>query len=47
VTEHESSTWLVDGAQVGAREALGGLDLDGQKQTAFVSSERPGPDRRA
>ena len=46
VTEHESTTWLVDGAHVGAREALGGLDLDGQKQTAFVSSERPGPDRR-
>ena len=47
VTEHESSTWLVDGAHVGAREALGGLDLDGQEQTAFVSSERPGQDRRA
>ena len=47
VTEHESTTWLVDGAHVGAREALGGLDLDGQRQTAFVSSERPGPDRRA
>ena len=47
VTEHESTTWLVDGAHVGAREALGGLDLDGQKQTAFVSSERPGQDRRA
>ena len=46
VTEHESSTWLVDGAHVGAREALGGLDLDGQKQTACVNSERPGQDRR-
>jgi hypothetical protein len=47
VTEHECSTWLVDVAHVGAREALGGLDLDGQEQTAFVNSERPGPDRRA
>ena len=47
VTEHESSTWLVDGAHIGAREALGGLDLDGQEQTAFVNSERPGQDRRA
>ena len=32
VTEHESTTWLVDGAHVGAREALGGLDLDGQSR---------------
>jgi hypothetical protein len=47
VTEHESTTWLVDGAHVGARKALGGLDLDGQKQTAFVSSGRLGPDSRA
>jgi hypothetical protein len=36
VTEHESGTWLVDGAHVGPSEALGGLDLDGQKQIAFV-----------
>jgi hypothetical protein len=47
VTEHESSTWLVDGAHVGAREALGRLDLDGQKQIAFFNSERPELDRRA
>ena len=47
VTEHESTTWLVNGAHIGAREALDGLDLDGQVQTAFVSSERPGQDRRA
>ena len=47
VAEHESTTWLVDGAHVGAREALGGLDLDGQKQTAFVNSGRLGPDSRA
>jgi hypothetical protein len=32
VTEYESTTWLVDGAHVGAREALGGLDLDGQSR---------------
>ena len=47
VTEHESSTWLVDGAHVGAREASGGLDLESQEQAASVSSERPGQDRRA
>jgi hypothetical protein len=47
VTENESSTWLVDGVHVGARQALGGLDLKGQNQTAFVSAERPGPDRHA
>jgi hypothetical protein len=47
VTEHESTTRLVDGAHIGASEAVGGLDLDGQKQTAFISSERLGQDRRA
>jgi hypothetical protein len=38
---------VLDYAIASAREALGGLDLDGQEQTACVNSERPGQDRRA
>ena len=35
VTEHESSTWFVDGAHVGAREALGGVDFEQHQIAAY------------
>ena len=35
MTEHESSTWFVDGAHVGAREALGGVDFEQHEIAAY------------
>ena len=46
VTEDESTTWLVNGARTWRARGLGRSRSRRSKRTAFVSSERPGQDRR-